>query len=75
MKKFAHKMTRQGFIVLSVALAPVLLALLTFAFRMADADPLEIYVKYTKMFEYILSALLIAVGGGLLTDYIFRSSK
>ena len=75
MKKFAKGLTRQGFIALSAALAPVLAVLLVFTFFLADADPLEIYVKYTKMFEYILCALLLAVGGGLLTDYIFRSSK
>ncbi|MBO5280437.1 MAG: hypothetical protein J6B55_04355 [Clostridia bacterium] len=53
----------------------VSLSLLCFAFNAADADPLEIYVKYTKMFEYILSSVLLSVGGGLLADYIFRGSK
>ena len=75
MRKFARNLTRQGFVALTAALAPVLLSLLTFAFCVSGADPLEICVKYTEMFEYILSALLLAVGGGLLTDYIFRGSK
>lgn len=75
MRKFARELTRQGFVALSLALAPVLLSLLVFAFCAADAEPLEIYVRYTKMLQYILSALLLAVGGGLLTDYIFRSPK
>ena len=75
MRKFARGLTRQGFVALSSALAPVMLSLLAFAFCAADADPLEIYVRYTKMLQYILSALLLAVGGGLLTDYIFRNSK
>ena len=75
MKRFSQKLTRQGFVVLVASLTPVLASLLVFAFCIADADPLEIYVKNTKMLEYILSALLLAVGGGLLTDYIFRSSK
>ena len=75
MRKFARELTKQGFVALSLALAPVLLSLLVFAFCAADADPLEIYVRYTKMLQYILSALLLAVGGGLLTDYIFRSPK
>lgn len=75
MRKFARELTKQGFVALSLALAPVLLSLLVFAFCAADAEPLEIYVRYTKMLQYILSALLLAVGGGLLTDYIFRSPK
>lgn len=75
MKKFAQKITTQGFVVLSATLLVVSLSLLCFAFNAADADPLEIYVKYTKMFEYILSSVLLSVGGGLLADYIFRGSK
>ncbi len=75
MKKFAQKITRQGFVVLSATLLPVSLSLLCFAFNVTDADPLEIYIRYTKMFEYIISSLLLSVGGGLLADYIFRGSK
>lgn len=75
MKKFSKKITLPAFVVLAATLAPVSLALLVFAFRLSDADALEIYIKYTKMLEYIIAALLLSVGGGLLTDYIFRSSK
>lgn len=75
MKKFAQKITKQGFVVLSATLLVVSLSLLCLAFKAADADPLEIYVKYTKMLEYIFSSLLLSVGGGLLADYIFRGSK
>ena len=75
MKNFARRLTKQGFVVLAATLLPVALSLLCLAFKAADADPLEIYVKYTKMLEYIFSSLLLYVGGGLLADYIFRGSK
>ena len=75
MKKFAKKMTWQGFVVLAATMFPVLVSLLCFAFSMSDATPLEIYAKYTKMIEYIISAILLSIGGAMLTDYIFRSSK
>ena len=75
MKKFAQKITRQGFVVLSATLLPVSLSLLCLAFSAADADPLEIYMKYTKMLEYIVLSLLLSVGGSMLTDYIFRDPK
>ncbi len=75
MKKFSKKLTRQGFVVLSTALSAVSLSLLTFAFCLSEADAAEIYIKYTKMFEYIMASLMLSVGGGLLADYIFRGSN
>ena len=75
MKKFAKRLTWEGFVVLAVTLGAVSLSLLVLAFHLPDADALEIYMKYTKMFEYVVVSLLLALGGSLLTDYIFRSSK
>ncbi len=75
MKKFAKSITREGFVVLAVTLGAVSLSLLALAFHLPDADAPEIYIKYTKMFEYVVASLLLSLGGSLLTDYIFRSSK